>query len=79
MDERLRSLCWFETSFFEMELRLAGFFLLLSGWILMLAAIFLLSALPPRTAFAAAGFAVEVLGLVLVARSHIPKRKKHDA
>ncbi len=61
-----------------MELRIAGFLLLLTGWILMLAAVVMLSALPPRTAFAVAGFAVEILGFVLVARSHIPKRKKHD-
>ncbi len=62
-----------------MELKIAGFLLLFMGWILMLAAIVMLSALPSRTAFAVAGFAVEILGFVLVARSHIPKRKKHDA
>jgi membrane-bound ClpP family serine protease len=62
-----------------MELRIAGLFLLLAGWLLMLAAILMLSALPLQTSFSLAGLAVELLGLLLLARSHIPPRKKHDA
>jgi membrane-bound ClpP family serine protease len=62
-----------------MELRIAGIFLVLAGWILMLAAILMLSSLPLRTAFSLAGLAVQLLGLVLLARTHIPTRKKHDA
>jgi uncharacterized membrane-anchored protein len=62
-----------------MELRLAGILLMLSGWILMLSALVLLSSLPARTAFSLAGLAVEILGLVLLARTYIPRRKKHNA
>ena len=45
----------------------------------MLAAVIMLSTLPLRTAFSLAGFAVEVLGFILLARTYIPARKKHDA
>jgi hypothetical protein len=56
-------------------MKVAGFLLLLSGWILALAAIALLGAAGSRAAFLMAGIGVEVLGLVLVARSHLkPKR-----
>jgi hypothetical protein len=41
---------------------------MLAGWMLVLAAVVLLRALPAQTAFALAGFAVEVLGFVLAAR-----------
>jgi hypothetical protein len=60
-----------------MELRIAGILLLLSGSILMLASVALLSSLPARTAFSLAGLAVEILGFLLT-RSHLPKRKKRD-
>ena len=62
-----------------MELRIAGLILLLTGWFLMLAAILMLSSLPLRTSFSVAGLGVELLGFVLLARSHVPVRKKHDA
>ncbi len=62
-----------------MGLRIAGILLMVAGWILMLAAIIMLNSLPARTAFSLAGLAVEILGLVLLARTHIPKRKKRDA
>lgn len=52
-------------------MRIAGFLLLLSGWILVLAAIALLAAAGPRGVFLFAGLAVEALGLVLVVRSHL--------
>jgi ABC-type transport system involved in cytochrome bd biosynthesis fused ATPase/permease subunit len=55
-------------------MKLAGFLLLLSGWFLVLAAIILLAVAPAQTGFALAGFAVEVLGLVLVVRSHLLPR-----
>ena len=61
-----------------MELRIAGILLLLSGSILMLASVALLIALPARTAFSLAGLAVEILGFLLLTRSHLPKRKKRD-
>jgi hypothetical protein len=59
-------------------LKSAGFMLLLMGWILVLAAIVLLSRQAARSGFALAGFGVEVLGLALVARSYIaPKPERH--
>lgn len=62
-----------------MELRIAGILLLLAGWMLMLAAVLMLSTLPLRTGFSLAGMCVEMLGFVLLARTYIPKRKKRDA
>ena len=52
-------------------MKLAGFLLLLSGWLLVLAAIALLPAGGPRAAFLLAGIGVEVLGIVLAARAHL--------
>ena len=51
-------------------MRLAGFLLLLAGWAIVLAALALLPSAVPRVVFLAAGVAVELLGFVLVARSH---------
>jgi hypothetical protein len=50
--------------------RLLGFLLLLAGWGLVLAALALLAADAPRIAFVLAGIGVEIVGLVLVIRSH---------
>lgn len=52
-------------------MKIAGFLLMLSGWVLVAATLMLLPSLPARTAFALAGLGVEVLGLVLVARAHL--------
>jgi hypothetical protein len=51
-------------------MRLLGFFLQIAGWIIVLAAIALLQA-APQTAFALAGFCVELLGVMLAVRSHL--------
>jgi hypothetical protein len=51
-------------------MRLLGFFLQIAGWIIVLAAIALLQA-APQTAFALAGFCVELLGVTLAVRSHL--------
>jgi hypothetical protein len=51
-------------------MKLAGFLLLLVGWLLVLSAVVLLASPPSRTGFVLAGAGVEILGLVLVARSH---------
>jgi hypothetical protein len=48
-----------------------GFFLLLAGWILVLSALILLKQPGARSIFVLAGLAVEMLGLILVVRSHI--------
>lgn len=52
-------------------MRVAGFFMLFAGWILVLAALALLPSTGTRAIFLLAGLAVEVLGLVLAFRSHL--------
>jgi len=59
----------------SLMMKLAGFLLLLAGWYLVLAALEMLSAPTPRVVFVMAGFAIEVLGLALVFRAHIPERE----
>jgi hypothetical protein len=51
-------------------MRPLGFFLQVAGWIIVLAAIALLQA-APQTAFALAGFCVELVGVTLAVRSHL--------
>ena len=61
---------------YEIFMGLAGFFLLFTGWLLVLAAIALLRG-TALAAFTLAGFAVQVLGLVQVVRAHIiPQEEK---
>jgi hypothetical protein len=50
-------------------MRVVGFFLQFAGWIIVLAAIALLQS-APQTAFALAGFCVQLLGFALAVRSH---------
>jgi len=57
-------------------MRLAGFLLLFTGWIIVLAAVVLFLAATPRACFVFAGVGVELLGLVLVFRSHLELRKE---
>jgi hypothetical protein len=57
-------------------MRFAGFFLLITGWIIVLAAIVLFPSAAPRSSFALVGAVVELLGLVLVFRSHLELRKE---
>jgi len=56
------------------SMKLAGFFLLLAGGGIALAAVALLTSSLQRTGFVLAGVAVEVLGLALVARSHLAEQ-----
>ena len=56
-------------------MRLAGLLLLVAGWAIVLAACVMLAAAGPRAAFMAAGVAIEILGLGLVARSHVSARE----
>ena len=51
-------------------MKLVGFFLLLSGWMIVLAAVALLAS-SARTGFVFAGIGVELAGVVLVTRSHL--------
>jgi hypothetical protein len=57
-------------------MKLAGSGLLLAGWGLVLAALILLEPISSRVVFMAAGFAVEILGLILVARAHLVAREE---
>ena len=59
-------------------MKLAGFLLLPAGWLLVLSAVVLLASPAPRTAFVLAGIAVEVLGLVLVVRTHLVPRGERE-
>jgi len=51
-------------------LKLIGCLLLLSGWLLVLAALVMLPAFTQRSAFIAAGMAIEILGLGLLTRAY---------
>ncbi len=54
-------------------MKLAGFFLLLAGWVIVLAAIAVLPPGSARVAFLVAGLGVEALGMGLVVRAHMPE------
>jgi hypothetical protein len=56
-------------------MKIAGFLLLLAGWVLVLAAIAMLAAAGPRGAFLMAGVGVEVLGFALAARAHLTPKE----
>jgi uncharacterized membrane protein len=55
------------------SLKIAGFLLLIMGWLLVLSAIVLLKQ-TALGAFVAAGLGVEALGLFLIARAHITRK-----
>jgi len=57
-------------------MKFLGFLLLLAGWFLVLAAIVLLASPSSRASFVLAGIGVEVLGLILVIRSHLIPREE---
>lgn len=57
-------------------MRLAGFLLLLSGGVIALIAIVILHSSAARGMFLVAGLAVEIIGLVLVIRSHMPIKEE---
>ena len=54
----------------------AGFLLLLSGGIITLTAIAILPASAARAAFALTGLGIEVAGLVLIFRAHMPPKEE---
>ena len=58
-------------------MKLAGFLLLFSGWIIVVGTLALLPAVAARTIFLFMGIGVEILGLVLVFRSHLTMRGEH--
>jgi uncharacterized membrane-anchored protein len=51
-------------------LRAIGCLLMVSGWLIVMAAMVLLTRLPERFGFVLAGLAVEVLGLLLLAQRY---------
>ena len=53
-------------------MKLGGFLLLLSGWGIVVAALAMLHG-SAVTAFIVAGMVVEILGLMLVMRAHLPE------
>lgn len=52
-----------------------GFFLLLTGWAIDLAALAIMGGGAALAAFVVCGIAVEILGLGLVIRSHLTRRR----
>jgi hypothetical protein len=58
--------------------KLFGFLLLLAGWGLVVSALALLAADAPRNIFVLAGVGVEIVGLVMVVRSHTLRQGAHD-
>jgi hypothetical protein len=56
-------------------MKVVGFFLLLSGWLIVLAALAVIGSGVPLQAFILSGVGVEVLGLALVIRSHLVPRR----
>ena len=53
-------------------MKLAGFLLLLAGWVIAMAAIAVLPETSSRLIFLLAGMGVEGLGLALAVRAHLP-------
>ena len=51
-------------------MRLVGCLLLLSGWLIALSAMVMLTSLPQRVVFVLAGLSVEGLGLILLTRAY---------
>jgi hypothetical protein len=59
-------------------MKLAGFLLLLAGGLISATAIAILAARPAMTGFLLAGIAVELIGLALVFRAHIPPKEARE-
>jgi hypothetical protein len=57
-----------------LDMKLAGFLLLLAGWVIVLSSVILLRSAPSQAAFVLAGIGVEAFGLALVIRSHLVLR-----
>ena len=57
-------------------MKLAGFFTLLAGWVIVVAAVILLRSVAACGAFVLAGIGVEVLGLTVLVRAHAAPRRQ---
>ena len=64
-------MCYFEREARFGFMKIAAFFLLLTGWLLVLSALVLLRAAWPQALFVLAGVGVEGLALLLLFRSHV--------
>lgn len=71
------SVLWLALSGYRF-MKIAGFLLLLAGWLLVLSAVVLLPGGSARPAFVLAGIAVEILALVLMFRSHRVLHRSHE-
>lgn len=60
-------------------MKLAGCLLLISGWLIVLAALAMLPEFAMRTAFVVAGMAVEIIGLGLIARGQVNEQRQEQA
>ena len=61
------------------DLKLAGCLLLISGWLIALAALVMLADFGMRAAFLIAGLAVEVVGLGLIGRGQVAEQRQEQA
>ncbi len=59
-------------------MKLIGCLLLISGWLIVLAALVMLQAYFQRAAFIAAGFGTEILGLVLLANVYTAQQRRQE-
>lgn len=57
-------------------MKLIGCMLLLSGWVIVLAALVMLTTLGQRAAFVASGIALEILGIALLTRSYTAEQRR---
>jgi hypothetical protein len=57
-------------------MKLAGFLLLVAGAFIALTSIAILPSAGARSAFLIAGFVIELIGMVLVFRAHLPPKEE---
>ena len=60
------------------SMKILGFLLLITGWLLVISALAILAQETARGAFVIAGLGVEITGLVLVIRAHPKARGAED-
>jgi len=60
------------------SMRLAGLFLLVAGWAIVVTAVALLPTAGARTGFVLAGLSVELFGLALAVRAHLVLQAEGD-
>jgi hypothetical protein len=51
-------------------MKIAGFFLLVAGWVIVIAALALLRSVASRDLFILVGVSIQILGVILVVHSH---------